>query len=98
MKSRRPTKDGPKISVPPQEVPVEVRVGHSCDANSVIILIIPKVQTCRSQQKHSPGCVTRQPDVDCGMICYSELLELNKKKQTKRTFKPLLRVGTIQMF
>lgn len=85
--------------LPPQEVAVEaVRVGRSCNANSVLILIIPKVQTCQSQKKHSPGCMTRQPDVDCGMICYSELLELNKRKQTKWTFKLLCTVGTIQMF
>lgn len=60
-----------------------VAVGPRCESNSVIILIVPKAQTCRSRQRHSPGCMSRQPDLDCGMICSSELLELTKRKQTK---------------
>lgn len=76
---------------------VSVSVGPQGDTNSVIILIIPKAQACRSQQRHSPGYMSRQPDLDCGMICYSELLELTKRKQTKQIFKLLFTLGTIQM-
>lgn len=80
-----------------QEVSAKVvSVGPHCDTNPVIILIVPKAQSCRSQQRHSPGCTSSQPDLDCGMICYSEL-ELTKTKQTKQIFKLLFTLGTIQM-
>lgn len=80
-----------------QEVSVKaVSVGPHCDTNSVIILIVPKSQTSWSRQRHSPGCMSRQPDLDCGMICYSEQLELTKRKQTKQIFKLLFTLGTIQ--
>lgn len=53
--------------------PLWEQLSHNIDHSKSPNLWVP-------QQRHSPGCMSKQPDLDCGMICSSELLELTKTK------------------
>lgn len=43
------------------------------------------------------GCMTKQPNQNCRMICFLELLRLTKGKQTYRSLEPLFVLGTVRL-